>query len=759
MRVLATFAGSFSFGIFLAQYVLPADWLLPCAVVAFAMAFGKLFLKEHFGRRVFLVSVGMSLAFGYNWLYIRQVQTPMESFADTERTLTMTLCEEAVSTSYGAKATVQIADFPGKVIYFGEKNLLHLNPGATVTDTVYFQSASCVRNREITAFSSKGVFLLAYQRGEPIYGDGTADSPRWWPVRVGSWMKQTIQNLFHGDAAGFLVAILTGDKSELSPEAAANLSEAGLYHILAISGMHCGFLLTLVVLTVGRHRWRLTAGLMTILLVFYALLTGGSPSVIRACVMLMLLVIAPLVRRESDGLTSLMTALFLILLKNPFAAASISLQLSFSAVAGILWLTPNLYGLLANAEKHDKGFHFIVAGFSTTMGALVFTIPLSACYFGTLVLISPISNLLCLWAASVVFILGILAVVLGAIWMPLGMIVSVIPQIFAQYILTVAGVLARIPYHAVYFCNPYLKYWLGFTYLLFAVAYLLKGKAQRKYAVTTILTSISLVVTISLGQMRYSGDLDAVVLDVGQGQSVLLRSDGVAALTDCGSGNSWYDAGEIAAHQLLTMGSRKLDYVVLTHYDYDHISGLQTLLCRVDVELLLLPKETEDVLAQAEVLRLAEKHQVAVRFVKEQQSLPFGKAELIVFPPVGKERDNESGLSVLASAGEEDLLITGDMSSATEKKLMAAYALPDLEYLVAGHHGSKYSTSEELLKALTPETVCISVGSNGYGHPAMETMRRLAKEGCVVYRTDLHGDIHLTFKQGEHYGIHKENQK
>ncbi len=125
----------------------------------------------------------------------------------------------------------------------------------------------------------------------------------------------------------------------------------------------------------------------------------------------------------------------------------------------------------------------------------------------------------------------------------------------------------------------------------------------------------------------------------------------------------------------------------------------------------------------------------------------LGAAALTVYPPVGEGGDNEEGLAVLASAGDLDLLVTGDMDRATERKLLAAYDLPDLEILTAGHHGSGYSTSEELLEALRPETACVSVGSNSYGHPSEETLERLARQGCTVFRTDLHGDIHLSLNR------------
>lgn len=743
MRILATFTGAFALGIFLAQYLLPVEWLLPCGAAAFVLAFGRLFLRNDTGRRVLLVGVGLALAFGYDWLYIRQVQRPMEELAGTQREMTMTLCDYAISTGYGAKVTVRLEDFPGKAVYYGEEKLLELEPGQTVTDLVQLQSAARIRDDDVTSFTSKGVFLLAYRRGEASYGEGTSASPRWWPVRMGRAMQSRIAELFMGDEAGFLTAILTGDKSRLSDEGAAALSEAGLYHILAVSGMHCGFLLALVTYLTGKHRRRLTALCALPLLAFYAALTGGSPSVLRSCVMLAFLLAAPVCRRDSDGPTALLAALFLILLANPFAAASISLQLSFTAMAGILFLTPRLYRLLMHGRKGNRVTRFLAAGFSATMGALVFTVPLSGWYFGTLTLISPLSNLLCLWAASGVFVLGLVTVLLGFFCLPPAKLLAVVPALLTRYILLMAGLLAKIPYHAAYFANPYLKYWLAYAYILFLTAWLRRKAPRRKYALAAILTCLTLALTVKLGEWRYHAGLDVKVLDVGQGQCVLLASGGDFTLVDCGSGNSWYGPGEIASQHLRAMGCRKLDRLVLTHYDSDHISGVRSLLARMDVDTLLVPELTDGGL-DCEILELAREHSVTVETVESRTELPMGKAVLTVLPPVGEGEDNERGLSVLASAEDADILITGDMDAATERKFLEAYDLPDIEVLVAGHHGSKYSTSNDLLDALTPETACISVGSNSYGHPADETMRRLAEHGCAIYRTDMQGTIHLS---------------
>lgn len=745
MRKLATLTLSFAAGIFLAQYLLPIRWLLPLAAACVSVSLLGFFWHGSTRNRVLLIGWGLALALFWNWSYIKTVQTPAERLADTDMPeAVMTLCDYAVPADYGAKVTVRLAGLRfAKVVYYGGEELLELRPGQTVTGGIHLQSAARIRDEDVTAFTSKGVFLLAYGRGAVTVGPGSMTSSHWWPVRLGQAMRTQISALFAGDTAAFLIAILMGDKSGLSEAAATDLSEAGLFHILAVSGMHCAFLLTLVTALAGNHRRRLTALTAIPALLFYMMLAGCSPSVTRACVMLIFLLLAPLFTREQDGITAMGAALAVILLWNPFAAASISLQLSFGAVAGLLWLTPRMNRILLR-QRRGRAVRFLVTSVSATCGALLFTVPLTAYYFNRFTLVSPLSNLLCLWSASAVFILGLPAVLLSFLWMPLGSVVGLVPRAFIWYILKVSHVLANLPYHALYFSNPYLRYWLAYAYGLFAVAYLNRSKARRKYAVAALCAGLTLVCAVKLGELRTAYHaLDITVLDVGQGSSTLLRSGGVFALVDCGSGNGWYDAGGIAADQLAGMGCRELDYLVLTHYDFDHISGVTKLFSRMRVETLVLPEGTADPVRHA-LLTAAQDAGVTVSVLTEKTVYDLGESTLTVFPPLGEGGDNEEGLSLLCSAGDYDLLVTGDMDSQTERKLLDTYPLPDIEALVVGHHGSRYSTSEELLTALRPEAAIISVGSNSYGHPTEETLRRLVRAGAEVYRTDLQGTIHFS---------------
>lgn len=750
MRRLALLGGGFSLGIFLAQYLLPPALWLPGAGLCLTLTALAAFLLRKTDlprRRALLLGCALAAGLGYNALYTQLVLSPAELLADTEReAVTMTLCEYPEATSYGAQVTVRLNGLtPGKAVYYGSEALLGLEPGNTVTCDVSFGSARTVRGEEIRSFTSKGVFLLCYRRGEETVETGSAGSLRWLPQRTARAMAERIDEIFSQDSAPFLTAILTGDRSGIPQKAGDDLSEVGLYHLLAISGMHCAYLMELLYLVLGRHRRRLTAFLGLPLLLFYALLSGASPSVLRACVMLSFLLFAPLFGRERDSLTAIFAALLLILLANPFAAASVSLQLSFAAIGGILWVTPKLSDWLGKGRDLGAAGRFVTGSVSVSLGAMVFTTPLCAVYFNSLTLISPVSNLLCLWCVGLIFCGGLLAVALSFLWLPLGPVLAFVPGLLVRYLLWMAGLLARIPYHALYFSNPYLKYWLGLLYLLFGIAWLSREKGKRKWLLSAGLSAACLLYAVYLGSLRYAyGSLNAEVLDVGQGQSVILSSQGDFALTDCGSLNRWKDAGGIAAEALQSAGCRQLRYLLLTHYDYDHVSGVQGLLVRVGAETLLCPPDGGDTDAQAAILAAAEAHGTEVRFITEETTLPLGEATLTVYPPLGDDSSNERGLVYLVSAGDYDLLITGDIDAEMERRLIERYDLPDIEALVVGHHGSKYSTSSELLDALRPETAFISVGSNSYGHPSDQAMERLAERDITIYRTDLQGDLRLS---------------
>ena len=641
-----------------------------------------------------------------------------------------------------------------RAVLYGEAELLAARPGDTVTGTAQWQSAAHFDSDDVTHFNARGVYALLYGREDVRLSAGDGDALRWLPQRAGKAFREKVAAIWDDPrVSGFLTAELTGDKSAMDDGDYLAMQETGLAHLFAVSGLHCAFLVTLLALLISR-RQRLLCAVTIPLLLFYMVMVGMSPSVVRACIMQIFLLIAPLFRRGSDPLTSLAAALLVILLCNPFAAASVSLQLSFSATLGMVLLSPRLYKLLTGWYKGKcrplrTALCFVAANLSATLSAVVFTAPLTAWYFRIFVLVAPLSSLLAVPAAGWSFMAAFVTVLLGFVWLPLASLLGWISWALVRYILWIANGMMSWRYHAVYFTNPYLIYWLLFLYAAF-IGCAATPDGKRKYLLASALSVLTLTAAIWVNRQDYQyGVLTALTLDVGQGESVILTSGGETALVDCGSSNSYKDPGGLAADTLHSMGVRELSAVVVTHYHADHTNGLYEVLRRIPVQTIYLPDIEDEYGVRERLVSLAEEKGAQVTYVTKETADTLGDTVLTIYPPVQSGGDlNELGLTALASAGDFDLLITGDMSGSTEKKLVETYALPDIEVLVVSHHGSRYSSNIRFLKAVMPEAAVISVGDNNYGHPSEETLQRLLAVGADIWRTDQQGTIRITVNGG-----------
>ena len=209
-------------------------------------------------------------------------------------------------------------------------------------------------------------------------------------------------------------------------------------------------------------------------------------------------------------------------------------------------------------------------------------------------------------------------------------------------------------------------------------------------------------------------------------------------MVDCG-GSDGETAADIAAEHLLARGIFRLDGLILTHFDKDHSSGAAYLLARIPTDLLIVPdcRDEEDILQH--LIPMVSEH-IKVR---DNISLSYGTSQFSIFGPVVPDSGNESSLAILFQRENCDILITGDRSGFGERVLLKTAKIPQVDILVAGHHGAADASSIELLEAARPETVVISVGENFFGHPSKVALDRFSAIGAAVYRTDQHGTIIL----------------
>ena len=763
MSMLAILSFSFAGAVFCANY-LPLESLLLPLGCGFTLAFGFTFLpqvrKRPRGRTARYAAFGLALGClwtaGYSWVFWR----PAELLNEKTVRLTATVSQWPQEADYGGFSVLARADTENwitvPILLYVDEQGADLRPGdriETVTHCALADQASS--GEEITYYTAKGIFLTGQ-----AYGRLEVERPdhiplRDWPAYWSQALKESISQAFPGDVSGLVQALVTGNRDNLSDPFTTSLQRAGLSHTVAVSGMHLAFLAGLLSMLFGG--WRRLASLVTIpVTILFTLTAGCTPSVVRAAVMILLLHIGPLFYRERDEFTSLGGALLLLLLYNPFSAAHIGLQLSFAAVAGIfLCAQPLQTALMARipfrpAKRWTFWWaiqlvpKFIVSTFCATLGASVFTVPLSAIYFQSVSLIAPLSNLLTLWAVAVLFGAGVLIGTLGVFVPELAALVALPIAPLGRYLNAVIDGLSSLTFSAVTTQSVYYRAWLVLVYLILILIPILPGK--KRWIIPTCCGVITLCLAMLLNAWSFWWGSGAVtVLDVGQGQSVLVRSGQFLCLVDCG-GDSYDSAGDIAADFLGDYGVGRLDLLVLTHFHADHANGVTQLLKRVQVDTLAIPPATgEEEPLREEILSAAQEKGVEVLEVEEDTLLTLDEERTIqLYAPLGAGETNEAGLTCLVSNGDFDTLITGDMGADVEQQLLAHAVLPDLEVLVAGHHGSKSSTSEQLLAATAPDYAFLSVGEhNSYGHPAQETLERLAAAGCRIYRTDLQGTITL----------------
>lgn len=752
MRVLATAGFSFAAGLFLT--LLPWDgWQLYAAgALALASLLWALLGRgtPHL-RRVLLVLLPLMVSLLYFSAYRALVRQPVQALCGGEHDFSAAVCDWPEATERGAKVTIRLHGLLGaKAVYYGDDDLLSLRPGDALSGTAWWNDVAAIGDGDLRQFSSRGVYALLYDR-DTLTVQPAPDMPLGYaPQYAAKALRDKLAQLWDDPSVlGFLTAELTGDKSLLPESDYVAMQETGLAHIFAVSGLHCAFLVTLLSLLIPPTHRRTLCAVASAVLVFYMLLTGLSPSVARACVMQLFLLSAPLFRRGSDPLTSLAAALTVILLVNPYAVGSVSLQLSFAATLGMVLLAGRLYksftGWYRGRNRAVRAaLSFLAANLAATLGALVFTAPLTAYYFNILSLVAPLAGLLAVPAAGYAFMSAFVSALLGLVWTPLGHLAGYVPLLLVKYILWVAHLLLAVPYHAVYFTNVYLRVWLLYVYAAF-LGCAVTPDGKRKYALASALTVLTLAACLWLNShWQQYGAFRAAVLDVGQGESVALCSGSEAALVDCGSSNSYVDAGSVAADALQSAGIRRLSAVIVTHYHADHTNGLTEVLTRLSVDTLYLPDIEDEYGVRDRLVSLAAHQGADVVFVTEPTRIALGEAVLTVYPPLLTTGDlNEQGLTALATAGDFDLLITGDMAGQTEQLLAQTYLLPDVEVLVVSHHGSRYSSDESFLRAITPDNAVISVGDNRYGHPAEETLRRLQAVGATVWRTDQQGSIRI----------------
>lgn len=591
----------------------------------------------------------------------------------------------------------------------------------------------------------------AHQRGEAFrlkVADATLGPFSTTPVGLAASARQRLSERLReipGEGSILLEGMLLGDMSRLRGTIVEeNFRICGLSHLIAVSGGHLVIVAYLLGVALTALKLPRKTRVFAVLLACcsYVALSGAQISAVRSLIMGMIAALATVARRRTDCLGALSVAIMVQLTIWPAMAFSIGLLLSVAAVAGLA-----VFGSLASEwvqKAMPEKAGFLAPALSATIVAQAATAPITVPTFNMLSVISPVANVFALPLVTASLGLGMPGALVYLLWPRAGTFLLEVSTLPASASAELASWLARLPYAAVPVAG---------SGVILAGLGLAAGAAvwafwprpgNRRRAVLIGVIALAAIVAIAIGPPA-SGRCAAVVLDVGQGDAILLKSRQAKVLVDTGG------CPHVLREAIARYGIRKLDSVIITHDHQDHTGGLEGLAGVVRIGSIMIPDTACDQ-DFAEIRHIAGRLGADIRESSRGDTFRAGKIEgEVLWPPAEwKGEDiNDSSLIIRVDNARHTMLLTGDAETGPLGRLLREGELGPVCVLKVPHHGSADGLSEEILEALNPRVSVISVGSdNDYGHPAGSTLEMLRQSGSRVLRTDRDADIRICFDTG-----------
>jgi competence protein ComEC len=562
----------------------------------------------------------------------------------------------------------------------------------------------------------------------------------------------TIHQCLPREQAGLLSGMLIGYRENLSKEIQEQFSDAGLTHIMAVSGANIAFIIMPFALLFKRLRIgpKIANPVMMGVLILFVFITGFSPSVLRAVIMAIIILLGGMLYREADVLTSLAAAVILLLLYNPGMLFDIGFQLSFAATLSLVLF----YKTLRAGLDFPHMPRFAAEILAVTLAAQLGVLPITLYHFNKLSLLSLLANLLVIPVVQIITLLGFGMVLAGQFSLFLARIAGYANHSFLSFILWVSETSSNIPFAVIHVPTPSLVMVTAYYSVLFFLLYI-KPRYKVVIAPKHYLAAILILTAMIILPWFVPKKMTVVFLDVGEGDAIFIRTgSGKTVLID-GGGYSSKTGGQdtmgdsVVIPFLYDWGVTRLDLAVSTHGHDDHMQGLVSVLKSFPVEKLIMP-ENPGREEYRSLLKLATARDVSVsRCRTGDRVVVDAKTQLLVLHPQKEYFANDSPLNneslvLKLQHGKIRMLFTGDIETATEDLLLEKGLDLRAEVLKIAHHGSAGSSGVQFLDAVKPAAAVISVGKNNFGHPSAVVLDRLSLGKVPVYRTDRDGAIIVT---------------
>lgn len=598
-------------------------------------------------------------------------------------------------------------------------------------------------------------------------------------------IKTKIDTQFSGEMSSLVKGLLLGDTKEIEKQTKESFQNANISHILAISGLHISSLIVLIQIMTERTLGKRMSRIITIIiLIFYLCLIGFSPSIMRAALSGILILLSKLLYKPKDVWNLLSLSLLVILFYNPFLIRNIGLQLSYGGTLGILIFQKKITNFMKEKqEKRDREKkkrlnhiikirflekHYkilkqkIVETLMVTLSAQVILFPLMCYHFHFFSVYFLITNLLI--SFLMVPIMYFVFFYLFSMILPYSFHFSIFQILyFLIQVLLLVSQIGKLPFCKIYLPTPHFLFLLSYYVLLFICwfifcCYYSKKQNQTKRRARNLISlfyyyfsqkknkiiakiKFFLISTLLLIGIVYfiPKDLKVYFVDVGQGDCTFIETPRhKKILIDGGGSLSDYDIGKnVLLPYILNRGCTTIDTIYVSHFDQDHVGGLLTIMKELKVKNIIIGKQFETCENYERFKEIVKEKKIKVHIVEAGQRIKIEKNLYfdILWPSsnnvINENILNNNSLVCKLVYYNFSMLFTGDIEEFAEKAILEKYKnLNKLQstILKVAHHGSKSSSIEEFLKAVKPKIALIGVGEkNTFGHPNSGVLERIER--------------------------------
>lgn len=583
--------------------------------------------------------------------------------------------------------------------------------------------------------------------------------------RLRKRLIQQIEQLYPKPYQGFISSLLLGERDQLDPNIEETYLALGIIHVLSISGLHVSILVGLIFFLLKRLSFtrEQAAWLILLLLPVYVLLTGADPPIVRAGLMAGLALMAVICNRWKDVLSFLAIAFVIQLWWNPYWLFTPSFQFTFLITAALI------VGVKPLAERLPASWRWIREAGVATLVAQFVSFPIAIRFFYEFTFLSWLANLLFVPLLSCLVLPGsMFAVVISLLQFSWGAALANVTTLILNGIQQGIAWAYPLFFPLRTFQPPSLIWMVLYSMVLIYGWITLVGDLRNRrfhYGLASGLF-VSVLMWQLIAPDGWETKTQITFLDVGQGDAILIETDQKQTILIDGGGtpvidrDPWqqrhnpFEVGKkVVVPYLKYRGINKIDTLILTHGDADHIGGVPAIVERFPVEKVIRnPLPPQSSLEKSLLAQLKQQNvPIYTAPIGVQMKLEPGITWQFLHPSVlsaskSSESTNNDSVVVLFSIYGHRVLMTGDIEQQAEEALLEKWAFPKVDVLKVAHHGSRTSTTVDWLQATAPRHAVISVGKdNRYGHPAPEVMKRLEQQQVKIWRTDTQGAIVFSF--------------